>query len=82
MSEQRPRGEEPLLQGAVGRLQRGDVVGRRRRRRGSSPPGAGSVDDVSGDLVEVRGKLNSGDLIAQRGTDELRPGERVQTRVR
>ena len=37
---------------------------------------------ASGDLVEVRGNLDSGDIVARRGTDELRPGTRVQTKVR
>jgi len=35
----------------------------------------------AGDLVEVLGPLHAGDLIARRGTDELREGTRVQARV-
>lgn len=34
----------------------------------------------AGDLVEVFGPLRAGDLIARRGTDELREGTRVQAR--
>jgi len=37
---------------------------------------------ASGDLVEVRGNLAEGDLVARRGTDELRAGARVQVKVR
>jgi len=37
---------------------------------------------VSGGLLEVRGMLDEGDVIARRGTDELRPGMRVQARVK
>jgi RND family efflux transporter MFP subunit len=36
---------------------------------------------TSGDLVEVLGPLNPGDLIVRRGTDELREGTRVQFRA-
>lgn len=35
----------------------------------------------AGDLIEVLGPLHPGDLIARRGTDELREGTRVQVRV-
>jgi RND family efflux transporter MFP subunit len=35
----------------------------------------------AGDLVEVLGPLHAGDLIARRGTDELREGARVQAHV-
>jgi hypothetical protein len=34
---------------------------------------------ASGPLVEVFGDLRPGDLIASRGTDELRPGTAVRT---
>ena len=37
---------------------------------------------VSGSLVEVRGLLDEGDVIARRGTDELRQGMRVQAAVK
>ncbi len=37
---------------------------------------------VSGGLVEVRGLLDEGDVIARRGTDELRVGMRVQASVK
>jgi hypothetical protein len=33
---------------------------------------------AAGDLVEVYGPLQDGDLIARRGTDELREGTRVK----
>jgi multidrug efflux pump subunit AcrA (membrane-fusion protein) len=33
---------------------------------------------ATGDLVEVYGALQDGDLIARRGTDELREGTRVK----
>jgi membrane fusion protein, multidrug efflux system len=33
--------------------------------------------EVDGKLIEVYGKLNPGDEVAMRGTDELRPGTRV-----
>jgi multidrug efflux pump subunit AcrA (membrane-fusion protein) len=36
----------------------------------------------SGDLVSVQGGLDAGDAIARQGTDQLRPGTRVQARVR
>ncbi len=36
----------------------------------------------SGDLVTVQGGLDAGDSIARRGTDQLRPGTRVQARIR
>ncbi len=35
---------------------------------------------ADGNLIEVFGKLQAGDEIARRGTDELRPGTRVATR--
>jgi RND family efflux transporter MFP subunit len=38
--------------------------------------------EAAGDLTEVRGNLASGDIIARGGTDELRPGTRVQARLR
>jgi len=34
-----------------------------------------------GTLVEVYGSLKGGDLIARRGTDELRAGTRVQAKA-
>jgi hypothetical protein len=34
----------------------------------------------AGDLVEVHGPLQAGDLIVRRGTDELREGTHVRTR--
>jgi RND family efflux transporter MFP subunit len=37
---------------------------------------------VSGSLVEVRGVLDEGDVIARRGTDELRPGMLVKASVK
>ncbi len=37
---------------------------------------------ASGELIEVRGNLDSGDIVARRGTDELRPGTRVQVKFR
>jgi membrane fusion protein, multidrug efflux system len=37
---------------------------------------------ASGELIEVRGNLGSGDVVALRGTDELRPGAHVQVKVR
>ena len=33
--------------------------------------------EVSGDLIEVFGDLREGDVIAQRGNDEIRPGTRI-----
>ena len=36
---------------------------------------------AQGDLVEVVGPLSSGDFVARRGTDEIRPGARLKTRV-
>jgi hypothetical protein len=36
---------------------------------------------VQGDLVEVFGALQEGDAIARRGSEELRPGARVEVRA-
>jgi RND family efflux transporter MFP subunit len=36
---------------------------------------------TAGDLVEVFGALNEGDLVARRGSEELRPGARVTVRM-
>jgi len=36
--------------------------------------------EVEGKLIEIFGKLHAGDVVAARGTDELRPGMRVNTK--
>jgi multidrug efflux pump subunit AcrA (membrane-fusion protein) len=36
--------------------------------------------ELDGKLIEVFGDLHAGDAIAARGTDELRPGMRVNTK--
>ena len=36
--------------------------------------------EVDGKLIEIFGDLHAGDAVAARGTDELRPGMRVNTK--
>lgn len=38
------------------------------------------IGEVDGKLIEVFGDLHAGDAVAARGTDELRPGSRVNTK--
>jgi len=36
--------------------------------------------EVDGKLIEIFGDVHAGDTVAARGTDELRPGTRVNTK--
>ena len=55
------------------------------RSTGNTQPGAffpaAGFPPVAGDLVEVLGDVHEGDLIAKRGSEEMRAGSKVQLKV-